>query len=745
MIEMQGALKRLIHIHRFLRDFNKQSVNCETRTDLFELLCRLAVEQGGYRLAWVAIQHGDRIVPVAQFGEAIDRVPQLNCGASEQHSDPVVRSIINNSFSVLNVSHDQILPAFWQNLIERLRLQAVAVVPIRFKTKIVGVFALCSTRKGDFSDLYSFCLSEFEEDISTALEKLDDYAQRLDMELQLKQLHQAVESSATAVVVSDEHGFIQYVNPYFSELTGFDTYEVLGINYAEFIPADFDGDVVDDMRSHLTSGRQWRGEARVKTQQGGSIWVYQQVSSIADNHGLVTHYVCTLVDHTELHTAHETIEKMAYYDELTGLPNRRLFNDRLQQEINSSVRARMDFAVYFLDLDGFKNVNDTLGHEAGDKLLKKVADRIRSQVRTKDTVARLGGDEFTLIITDVKAPHDCSRVAGNIIKALQKPILVDGKEIVVTTSIGIAHYPTDGDNTIDLCRHADMAMYHAKSKGRNNFQFFTEKLNQSAEQQLELENRLRHAFNHELLELRYQPQIDGVDGSLQAVEVMLHWGNAHRYGLTSNDLYRHLESAGMMAEVFEWQLLLACRTCVSAMQQFDVRFRVAIRLPWLMLRNHDDLRQCLDRCLQISGMDYPSLQFEVPESALTDEFNNTVSILQDLRNQGAAIAIDQFGMGGSSLRFLSRFKVDLLKIDSSLVEDMIANKNDATVTSAIIALAHQLNLKVLANGVETLSHYQYLERYWCDYLQGDYLACAMSLEQFQEYLQQYRNQGIQVG
>lgn len=214
MLELQGSIQRLIQIHRFLREFNKQSVHCETRTDLFELLCRLAVEQGDYCLAWVGIQHGDRIVPVAQFGEGTDRVPQLSCGAAEHQSDPVVRSILDNAFSVLKVTRNQILPQFWQELIARLKLQAVAVVPIRFKRKIVGVFALCSVNADDFSDLYSFSLSEFEEDISLALEKLDDFAQRLDMELQLKQLHQAVESSATAVIVTDERGFIQYVNPY---------------------------------------------------------------------------------------------------------------------------------------------------------------------------------------------------------------------------------------------------------------------------------------------------------------------------------------------------------------------------------------------------------------------------------------------------------------------------------------------------------------------------------------------------
>ena len=742
--DMQGAFRRLVLVHRFLREFNKQRTLCETRTDLFELLCRLAVQQGGYGFAWVGIQHGDRVIPVAQSG-GLGRAPQLWCGESQQHSDPVVKSILSNQASVLKLTSDHVLPEIWSELIKQENLKAIAVVPIRFKKKTVGVFVLCSQWQEDFSDQCSFTLAELEEDISAALGKLDEYAHRLDMELQLKQLHQAVESSATSVVVTDANGFIQYANPFFSELTGFDVIDVLGLSYDAFIPKDLESEVVNEMRRELAEGKQWCGEVRVLTSYGKSVWVYQQVSPVCDNQGLVSRYVCTLVDHTELHEAHETIEMLAYYDELTGLPNRRLFQDRLQQEINSATRDRKHFAVCFLDLDGFKDVNDTLGHEAGDQLLKVVAQRIREQVRTKDTVARLGGDEFTLIVTDLKQVQDCSLVAANIIKALQKPIQINGKDVVVTTSIGIANFPNDGDNIVDLSRHADMAMYHAKAKGRNNFQFFTDKLNQEVERRLELETKLHQAFSEGQFELRFQPQMDGMDGSLYAVEAMLHWPSLEEYGLTQDELYGFLESAGMLADVFEWTLMLACQDTAKIRSQLGVNFRLGLRLPWLIMRNRDHLFSFLERCLAVTGIHYDAIQFEVPEMALSDEFNAITRTLQELRSRGAAIAIDRFGMGGASLRLLSRFKVDVLKIDKSLMRDVMTDRNDSAVASAIITLAHQLNIKVLASGVETLNHYQYLERYWCDYLQGDYLVPAMTLAQFQNYLTQYREQGFRAG
>lgn len=280
----------------------------------------------------------------------------------------MIRSIFNADSAITTITKSQVLPKFWSDFVKVQHIQAVAIVPIRFKKRTVGVFMLCLQREHDFSDLYSFSLAEFEEGITNALEKLDDYAHRLNMELQLKQLHQAVESSATSVLVSDEQGFLKYVNPYFSELTGFGTIDVLGVSYLEFVPQDFDPLVLKAMRRQLAEGRQWRGESRVLTREGRSIWVYQQISPISDNQGNVIRFVCTLVDHTELHEAHETIEKLAYFDELTGLPNRRMFSDRLQHEIDRSLRDRQKFSVCYLDLDGFKNVNDTLGHDAGDQL-----------------------------------------------------------------------------------------------------------------------------------------------------------------------------------------------------------------------------------------------------------------------------------------------------------------------------------------------------------------------------------------
>ena len=628
MTEMQGTLKRLIQIHRFLREFNKRKTLCETRTDLFELLCRVAVEQGGYCLAWVGIQHGERVIPVAYSGEFRGGAPHLHCGESQ----------------------------------------------------------------------HSFSLAEFEEDISNALENLDEYAHRLNMELQLKQLHQAVESSATSVVVSDENGFLQYVNPYFSELTGFDAVDVLGVSYQKFIPHDFNPESLKTMRQQLAKGRQWRGESRVLTREGKSIWVYQQISPISDNQGRTIRFVCTLVDYTELHEAHETIEKMAYFDELTGLPNRRMFSDRLQHEIDRSLRDRQKFSVCYLDLDGFKNVNDTLGHDAGDQLLKAVAQRIRREVRTKDT-----------------------------------------------TSVGIANFPEDGSNIMDLSRHADMAMYHAKARGRNNFQFFTDKLNQEASRRLDIETRLHHAFNHRQFEVRYQPQVDGMDGSLYAVEINLYWPYGDAEGLSQTDLYDHLETSGMLFDVFEWQLTQACQQARLMSRKFNVDFKVAVHLPVLLVRNHDQLFSILNRSLETTGLSYQSIQFEVPESAIDNEYSGSTKVLYELRNCGATVAIDRFGMGGASLHYLSRSKVDVIKIDECLVADVMPGCNDGAVASAITNLAHQLNIKVLACGVETLNHYQYLERYWCDYLQGNFIAPAMSEEQLSVYLAQYQKQGLQSG
>lgn len=722
MTDPRRTIQRLTSIHRFLREASKQAPHCETRTDLFEMVCRLAVEQGGFSMAWIGILHGDQIVPVSVWGagEALVRQSRIILGGERDH-DPLCAAIRQNRYCVLQQTDNGELPAWFRDL-KSLDVEALALVPLHFKSRVVGVLVLGSGDPDDFADVYACTLEELSDDISHALGNLDDYARRIDLELQLRQLHQAVESSATAVIITDNTGYIQYVNPHFTELTGFEAEDVLGTSAPGLRDTSVDVPRTKDVLASLRASGEWRGEILLRTNTEKVVWTYQHIAPIRDHQGTITHYVSTAIDHTELHFAQETIEQLAYYDELTGLPNRRLLYDRIQHSIDSAVRDGIQFAVFYLDLDGFKHINDSLGHAAGDLLLQTVARRLRQQVRAKDTVARLGGDEFTVIVTDVKETRDITVVADNIVRALAHPVEIGETPVVITTSIGIAIYPDDGDSIALLTRNADLAMYHAKARGKNNFQFFTEDLNRRVQERMAAELRLRDAFNRQEFQVEYQPQVDAVDGAVVAMEAMVAWDGRKQGMMTRASFARQLEQCGLIAEVFEWLLVSAGMQCAAVLNSPQLQLRLAVSVPAMLFRNPAKLQDIIQRGLDQCRLEWRHLQLEIPETAVSEDTEHSLKLLRDLRKRGAALAIDNFGTGLSSLRHLRRFRVDIIKVDASFVRDVLADENDAAVTSAIIALAHQLDLKVLADGVESLQHAQFLERYWCDYLQGNHIS-----------------------
>lgn len=734
MIDPLHPIRRLTHIHHFLREVGKQAPDCETRTDLFEMVCRLAVERGRFLMAWVGILHGDHVVPVSVFGAGQELVRQCKMiMAAGPDNDPLCAAVRQNRFCVLNGSGEFAYPA-WFNDLRPLGVEALAVVPLHFKHKVVGILVLCSSDPDDFAELYSFSLEELSDDISHALENLDEYTRRIDLELQLRQLHQAVESSATAVIITDDKGYIQYVNPHFTELTGFESEDVLGTNALKLQDASIPQPAVHDVVAALRANNEWRGEVLVKTRGEKVVWTYQHIAPIRDKHGGITHFVSTAIDHTELHFAQETIEQLAYYDELTGLPNRRLFYDRIQHSIDIASRDGNQFSVFYLDLDGFKHINDSLGHAAGDVLLQTVAKRLRQQVRAKDTVARLGGDEFTVIVTDVREIHDITVVAENLVRALAQPVDIGDKPVVITTSIGIAIYPDDGGSIDLLTRNADLAMYHAKAKGKNNFQFYTEDLNRRVQEHMAMDLRLREAFQQQAFRVEYQPQVDAVDGAVTAVEAMVAWDGRKQDMMTRASFTRMLEQCGMIDDVFDWLLATAGIQCAAVLNSPQVQLRLAVSVPPTLFRNSGKLIESVQRCLDLCKLEWSHLQLEIPEAVISDDIENSLKVLRELRKKGAMLAIDNFGSGLSSLRYLRRFRIDIIKVDASFVRDVLTDENDAAVTSAIIALAHQLDLKVLADGVESLQHAQFLERYWCDYFQGAYVSKPLAKPALIEFL-----------
>lgn len=443
-------------------------------------------------------------------------------------------------------------------------------------------------------------------------------------------------------------------------------------------------------------------------------------------------------DITDRKQAEEQLYRLAHHDTLTGLPNRILFLDRLQQAKALANRYRHQVAVLFLDLDRFKIINDTLGHPVGDKLLQKVAQRIAGCIREVDTVARIGGDEFTIILVNVDNIDDVKRVAQKILQSLSVSFTVDTHELFITTSIGITLYPVDGDNLDTLVKKADIAMYHAKGEGRNNFQFYTPRMDENADKRLLLETSLRKALDNGEFRLYYQPKVDIVTKSITAMEALLRWEHP-KLGLVSPvDFIPLAEETGLIIPIGEWVLRTACRQNHEWQRQGLSAMRVAVNLSGFQFQQKN-LLEMITATLAETELDAELLELEITESVIMQNPDFAVSVLNALKDIGVHISIDDFGTGYSSLAHLKRFSVNTLKIDKSFVRDLERNSADAAITTAIIAMGNSLNLRVIAEGVETEGQLSFLSENKCDEVQGFLFSTPMPSHEVADFLRERRD------
>ena len=411
------------------------------------------------------------------------------------------------------------------------------------------------------------------------------------------------------------------------------------------------------------------------------------------------------------------LDYMAYHDTLTDLPNRLLLHDRLQHAMAVARRGGGRVALLFLDLDRFKNVNDTLGHDVGDSLLQEVARRLLVTVRQEDTVARLGGDEFVLVLEGVEEPEDVAVVAGKIEKALARPINAQGHELYITPSIGISVFPDDAEDIDTLMKNADTAMYQAKGEGRNTYCFYTRDMNERAYEQLLLENHLRQALKMEQLVVHYQPQFRLPDGGLVGVEALLRWQHPEHGMVSPAQFIPIAEESGLIVPIGEWVLRTACAQLAAWHDGGHRELRVAVNLSARQFRQ-PDLAGMVQRVLGETGLQPGALELEITESTVMEDMDNAVATMDTLHRLGVGIAIDDFGTGYSSLSHLKRFPLNTLKIDKGFVRDIPDDANDCAIATSIIALGHNMDLAVLAEGIETTAQQAFMVEHGCDQVQG---------------------------
>ncbi|MCQ4288289.1 EAL domain-containing protein [Pseudomonas stutzeri] len=568
-----------------------------------------------------------------------------------------------------------------------------------------------------------------------------DISEQRQAEKALRRAATVFDHSTAAIVVTDPAGQIVQVNAAFQRITGYRTDEILGKLPTALSADRQQANQMTFVRDKILQAGTWEGEFWLKRKTGETYPCWVGITAVRDAENDLVSYVCFFSDMSERKASEKRIHRLAYYDGLTQLPNRTLFQDRLHSSLQLAARRGGWVALMFLDLDRFKPINDSLGHAAGDRMLKDVAARLASCVDEDDTVARMGGDEFTFLLRPSgdrdEALSRAIQVAERILASLTEPFVLSGREFFVTASIGIALSPQDGNDLSQLMKNADTAMYYAKERGKNNFQFYQAEMNARALERLELESDLRHALEQRQFVLHYQPQFL-VDGhTLTGVEALLRWQHPLRGLVSPDDFIPALEELGLVVEVGDWVLREACRQIVEWQAQGLVVPKVSVNLS---ARQFADgrLGQRIAAILASSDILPGRLELELTESILMQDVNGAMRILDSLKRLGLSIAIDDFGTGYSSLNYLKAFPIDVLKIDRSFVDGVPAGEQDTQIAHAIIAMAHSLRLSVIAEGVETQAQLDFLREHDCDEVQGFFLGRPMPANGLSIYLGEER-------
>jgi len=554
---------------------------------------------------------------------------------------------------------------------------------------------------------------EYDGSISGVMDISEQRAQ----ELKLKMLSSAVEQSGTMVMITNQEADIEYVNPKFCEVTEYDNEEIQGENASVLRSSDMDAEAIADLWATITSGRDWHGELHTKKKSGELFWSMMSISAIENENGQISHFVTVIEDVSQLKEARQQMEQLAYIDSLTGLANRLLFRDRLEQVLKAVQRNKTHAALLYLDLDQFKRVNDSLGHDVGDALLMKVAERLRQCVRHQDTVARMGGDEFVMLLTDVDDMAGASAVARKVLQHMAKPMHLLKHEIIITPSIGITLAPHDSLNADILLKNADLAMYRAKASGRNNYQFFTKEMNSKILEHLLIEGELKNAIEQGLLVLHFQPQMDIKSGNLVGIEALVRWQHPEKGLIPPDDFIPVAETTGLIVALGEWVLYSACRSIRNMETAGLPSVKLAVNLSPRQFQD-PNLIDMIQNVLDKTGFKPIQLELEITETMLMNNLSYAIDVLNEIKALGIAVSIDDFGTGYSSLSYLKRLPIDALKVDRSFIKDIPEDKDDMEITAAIIAMAHKLKLGVVAEGIETDAQWEFLKKNKCNVGQG---------------------------
>lgn len=736
----QEELQRINRTLRVLSRCNGVLVRAASENELLEAMCDVLLEGGGYQLVWIGQPQPDHAVRVAAqrgFDTAAlaAAIASVRWDDSLYGSGPAGRALRSASI-VVERELDGPEQAPWVVIQRETGIRVIASLPLQSGGELLGVLTLFSTDREAFDHAEIALLAELADDIAYGLANLRSERARQAQQSELRLLQRAMDASSDAIMVSDHrlsHTPLVYVNHAFERITGFTASEVLGHSAGFLHASDSEQSARLALDTAIQAGHEARVELRTYHKDGQPFWSELAVAPVRDADDQVSHVIGVLTDISERKQWEAQLEYQATHDALTGLPNRLLLTDRAQRAILRARREESCMALMLLDLDRFKLVNDSLGHEVGDTLLKGIATRLTSRIREGDTVARLGGDEF-VVVANVQDEHGAASLALTLMQAISEAVIIEGQSIYPSCSLGVSMFPRDGEEMLTLLRNADAAMYRAKADGSNYPQFYAQNLTVSTGRRLQLESALRQALEQDQLRLHFQPKVQLSTGTLVGAEVLLRWQHPDFGTVSPVEFIPIAEDTGLILSIGDWVLR---QTCQQIAQWQAMELPVVPLAVNLSARQFSapDLVEQIARILRETGVDASLLHLELTESILVHRPEAAAAMLLRLRGLGIKLALDDFGTGFSSLNYLRRFPINLLKIDQSFVRELVQESGSATIAVAIIQLAHSLRMQVVAEGVETEAQLQFLRRHGCDQVQGYLTGRPVPAQEFQALLE----------
>lgn len=732
--------QRLTQLYAALSHCNQAIVRCGSEAELLDQICRVVVLFGGMRLAWIGEADAARrkLSVVSAFGNGIaylDGLPHaltaddpLGCGPTGvafRSDQPVWCQDFQQDPST----------APWHERGAIYGWAASAALPLHRDGVVVAIFNLYADTKDAFDDDVRKLLCEMATDIDFALKGFAREAQREQAELALRESEQRmrtiVDTEPECVTVTDSQGLLLQVNAAGLAMMEAQSLEqVRHFRLVNFVLPEY-RKRVEELQRKVLQGESGIWEFEIQGLNGTRRWLETHAAPMRDTQGNISMLLGITRDITAQKNAEARIQYLAHFDALTGLPNRSQLDDRANYALSLAQRSHEEVALMFLDVDHFKDINDTLGHSVGDALLIELAHRLRMSLREEDTVSRLGGDEFIFLFHGVDA-HSAAHLAQKLLDVIATPFRIEQYDLNVSGSIGIALYPADGLDLETLSKNADAAMYRAKQEGRNGYCFFTAEMQARSSRHLQLVNALRHALEREELEVHYQPQVTMPDGQIVGAEALLRWSNPELGRVSPAEFIPAAEDSGLILPIGEWVLRQAVRQAKSWLEEGMVPLVMSVNLSAVQFR-HPDLPKLVTRILEEEGLPPEYLELELTEGVAMHDPQAAIAVMNKLHGLGVRMSIDDFGTGYSSLSHLKKFKVYKLKIDQSFVRDISTDPEDKAIVGAIIHMAKSLGLQTIAEGVETPGQLAFLREQGCDEVQGYYYSKPLPAEQFAVY------------